>query len=442
MLRILLISVLLMANSFVLLAQPKKGYLGENHDYKPMKINIDDSGEKYIRFITWLQMWGKYTETNPNYTDINGESVDNTTDLGIRRARILAYAQISPRFLLLMHFGINNQQVATGGLTAGTGKKPQIYFHDLWAEYRIYGDYLSMGSGLHYWHGLSRMTNASTLNFMTLDAPIFNWPNIELTDQFARQFGVYAKGKLGKLDYRVAVNKPFIAGVQPTASALPFSGNAINVQNTNFAYAGYFDYQFLDQESNKLPYKVGTYLGKKKILNIGAGFYVHPEATANIENNEVNLNDQMLFAGDLFYERPLKNDMAISIYSVFYNFDFGPNYLRNVGIMSGTGGIGGANSQPTIGTGNIWYTQVGFLTPDFNDGQHLMPFVTYTRKDFEALPEATNQFDFGVNYFINGHHSKLTLQYSTRPVPITGNTPNDIEIETLGELILQAHIFI
>jgi hypothetical protein len=34
---------------------------------------------------------------------------------------------------------------------------------------------------------------ASTLNFLTIDAPIFNWPLIENSDQFARQMGLFAK---------------------------------------------------------------------------------------------------------------------------------------------------------------------------------------------------------------------------------------------------------
>lgn len=430
-----LFALLLAFLSSIAISQNKTGYFGENHDYKQMKINIDESGDKYIRFITWLQMWGKYTETNPGYTDYKGEAVDNTLDFGVRRARILAYAQVSPRFLILMHFGINNQQFGAGGLPGQAGKKPQIYFHDLWSEFRVVEDALYIGTGLHYWHGLSRMTNASTLNFMALDATIFNWPNIEQSDQFARQMGVYAKGKIGKFDYRISANKPFLNGPLPEINNL--TANSINIQNDNFAYAGYFEYQFLDQESNKLPYKVGTYIGAKNILNLGAGFYAHSESSGNIENGEVQLHDQIHLSGDLFYERKLKGDMAVSLYSVFYNFDFGPNYLRNIGIMSATGGPGGANSQPTIGTGNIFYTQFGYVLPAFNDGQRFMPFVTYTYKDFEAFPEATSQFDAGFNYFINGHHSKITLQYSDRPVL------NELqEVEKRGELILQTHIFL
>jgi hypothetical protein len=42
--------------------------------------------------------------------------------------------------------------------------------------------------------GLSR-TMASTLNFLTIDAPIFNWPLMKTP--FARQMGLFAKGKYG-----------------------------------------------------------------------------------------------------------------------------------------------------------------------------------------------------------------------------------------------------
>ena len=51
----------------------------------------------------------------------------------------------------------------------------QIYMHDVWTEFMLVPKKLYIGTGLHYWNGVSRMANASTLNFMTLDAPIFNW---------------------------------------------------------------------------------------------------------------------------------------------------------------------------------------------------------------------------------------------------------------------------
>ncbi|MFA0962411.1 porin [Roseivirga sp. BDSF3-8] len=400
-----------------------------DESYAPLTVNLNESGSKYVRFIIWNQFWATATENNPGtITDPDDEQDDWTTDLALRRARILAYAQISPRFLILTHFGVNNQSFVAGGVD-GTNKKPQLFFHDVWNEYMVIPDKLYVGTGLHYWHGVSRLTNASTLNFMTLDAPIFNWPTIELTDQFARQFGFYAKGKLGQFDYRIALNKPFAAG-----SLTSLNQNfAVNIPTDNWATAGYFMYQFRDQESNKLPYMVGSYLGTKSIFNIGAGFYHHPEASAIQEGLTIEQQDHSLFGVDVFYEEPTASGGGISIYSVYYNYDFGDNYLRNVGILA----INGNNAQPTIGTGSIWYTQAGYAFPKNDIGGQFMPYATLTYKDFEALEESSFQYSAGLNYFISGHNAKVTIEYANRPYFVNGQKDS-----SLAQVILQTHIFL
>jgi hypothetical protein len=79
-----------------------------------LKLNINPEGSKYIRFIVWNQIWARSTQNNPG-TLVNGEARKNTWDVGARRLRILTYAQITPRYLVLAHIGINNQTFATGG---------------------------------------------------------------------------------------------------------------------------------------------------------------------------------------------------------------------------------------------------------------------------------------------------------------------------------------
>ena len=228
--------------------------------------------------------------------------------------------------------------------------------------------------GLHYWNGISRMTSHSTLNFMAVDAPIFNWPLIELTDQFARQFGFYAKGTLGKLNYRMALNKPFSVGAggrYDEATDRPIAFNAIN---DHWATQGYFDYQFWDTESNKLPYFVGSYLGTKRVFNLGFGWHQHRDATSSKNAAGVTQSHSISLLGlDAFLDMPLNKSTgtALTVYSVYYHYDFGPNYIRNVGIMNvgfgaGSSQNGPGNAQPMIGTGQIFYTQGGFLLPEKN----------------------------------------------------------------------------
>lgn len=428
-----------------------------------LKFNLDSTGTKYMRAIVWNQIWFRSTEMNPG-TMINGEPASSSTDIGNRRLRILLYAQISKRYMVLAHFGINNQTFTNGGAasTTGTGgygaaKKPGMFFHDAWNEYAVIlpgesGKFsLSLGGGLHYYMGLSRMTMSSTLNYLAADAPIFNWPLIENSDQFARQMGLFAKGKYGKFEYRLSYNKPFATNLAPVDATDANRAVAVdNSGNTKWSKAGYFEYQFLDVESNLLPYKVGSYLGTKKVFNVGAGFYNAPDATRTSVNTEIRKHDIKLFAGDVFLDMPVGTKKgAVTVYSVFYDYNFGPNYLRNLGIMNvgladpnftGSPALAGAgNAQPLIGSGTIWYTQAGFLIPDSHDKPkvRIQPFGAFTHKNFDALDKASSQFDIGSNFYIDGHHAKITTQYSTRPVY---TAPNSSSLK--GEFLVQLHVYL
>jgi hypothetical protein len=442
-----------------------------DHSYKPLTINLSADGSKYLRFIIWNQMWASVTQNNPGTMGIDGMSKKTTADFGIRRARILAVAEVSPRFLVLAHFGINNQTFANGGVPAGgatgnagnltvgvnpqtglgsatgtSAKKPQLFFHDIWTEYKI-TDWLYAGAGLHYWNGISRFSSHSTLNFMAIDAPIFNWPNIELTDQFARQMGIYTKGTLGKISYRFALNKPFAVGSGGSFDTATQRPIATNTLTDNWATQGYVAFQFLDKENDKLPYFVGSYLGTKTVFNLGAGWYHHAGSTSSkLMDGSIQTHDTKLFGVDAFLDIPINkaSGTAITSYAVLYSYDFGPNYLRNIGIMNvgfgpGTTQNGNGNLQPTIGTGTIFYTLHGFLLPSsiLKDKGRLQPFGALTHKNFEFFDDSNWQYDLGMNYYINGHQAKITFQYSQRPL-----FENFKKSGSAGEFILQTHIFL
>jgi hypothetical protein len=454
---------------FCLLAVGFMGIMNVNaqvdHSYKPLTLKLNEDGSKYVRFIMWHQIWATYTDNNNGTRDIEGNLQENTFDVAMRRSRFLAYAQVSPRCLILTHWGINNQSFTNGGASAvgfaagaspgasNGGKRPALYMHDAWTEFEIFKDKLSIGAGLHYWNGISRMTNASTLNFMTLDAPIFNWATIEGTDQFARQYGIYAKGQISKLDYRLAINKPFSFGSNLSTVT---SANAVNILNERWATQGYVNWMFWDKESNKLPFMVGSYLGTKKVFNIGAGFHNHPDMTGQrvIAGTDTSFarNNVMLFGADAYLDMPLNKEKgtAINAYVAYYNYDFGPNYIRNIGILNlhtasvptASSWAGGGNAQPTIGTGSILYGHVGYLLPALKNGHKVMPYAAYTYKNFDRIGEASSQFDLGLNYFVIGHNAKVTLQYSTRPTYVTDANNAVVRDGSKGEFILQTHIFL
>lgn len=448
------------------------GFSGDEagEESRPLVIKLSDDGKKYVRFILWGQIWARALQNNPGTLGVDGRPVDWTTDIGIRRARMLAYASVSPRFLIMLHFGINNQTFMNGGVAGGgdsgnagllpidpnvpiifndmsSAKKPQMFIHDIWNEFKVTPE-LYIGAGLHYWNGVSRLSSAGTLNFLTMDAPIFNWGNIELTDQFARQFGFYAKGQIRNWDYRVALNKPFSVGSGGTFDPVRQRPIAFNDQNDNWATQGYIAYQFWEHENNKLPFFVGSYLGDKKVFNVGGGWHHHPQATSSIDQSGVkNRHDIGLLGMDVFLDLPLHTALgisAITFYGVAYRYDFGPNYIRNIGIMNtglgrGTTQNGPGNSQPMIGTGNIFYFQSGYMLPKKLMGNlgGFQPFGSLTVSDFEYFDQAAMQYSLGFNYLISDHRAKLSLEYRRRPY-----FENFLRTGGAGELILQTHIIL
>jgi hypothetical protein len=332
---------------FLLVSQISFGQqreVGEpDESYKPLTLRLNDEGTKYIRFISWLQVWGVGQKGQ------NEDDAFRFTPL-VRRARLLTYAQISPRFLILTHFGLNNLNSANMTISGVQGNGPQIFLHDAWAEFKVL-DALYIGGGLHYWNGLSRLTNSSTLNFLTLDAPqpFFGWHALGRSDQFARHLGIYAKGEIGKLAYMLAVNDALVenleAGVtinEELSMNTRSVYNDVNESKGRRIVNGYFKYQFLDKESSKLPYAVGSYFGSKDILNLGFGFHYHrdglirlnqtglPTTTFNELETNTTRQDAFHFAVDAFMDRTIsggENGTAITALAAYYRFDYGGNYF-------------------------------------------------------------------------------------------------------------------
>lgn len=441
----LLLGLLMAANG--LLGQGSPDYTGG------LKVPLNEDGSKYFRLITWHQMWA--TTSQLGGTDAPDPSLNFT----LRRSRFLMYAQINKRFLILTHFGLNSLTPASmGGLstsndrdpnpTPGRGYNGSFFMHDAWVDYTVIpGGKLNIGGGLHYWNGVSRLTNQSTLNFMTLDAPLTNWFSLGTSDQFARHLGFFAKGQLGRLDYRFGLNqgttRSLFAGAQDPERNYTLYGNP-SKPGGGLITQGYVNYQFWDKESNLLPYFVGTYLGTKKVFNIGAGFFNHPEATTTYRNDSVDVavgtNSARSFGVDAFLDMPLGqggSKGALTAYAVYYNHNWGENY---------SGGLRFA------GTGNAFYGKLGYLLPKFSDKVRVQPYVAATVASLDAWKQkgldntTATDIKIGTNFFLDGHHSKITLEYymSNAYAPgsgigVTTQAPRD---DMAGMVRLQLMIFL
>lgn len=370
----------------------------------------EEQPDKFLRAITWAQFQMNY----------NGNSPDEVSDTNflLRRARLLFLAQITDKFLTVFHIGLNNMSSFNMD-PLGTGDGSQVFLHDAWVQYN-FNEKLSVGGGLHYFNGISRLNNQSTLNLLTLDSNRSSWATLGLSDQFARHIGVFAKGTLGKFQYQVAVNNSIansldtrtVMSDQATYNGLNNLGSAESLYN----YAGYFNYHFLDKESNYLPYKIGSYLGSKKVFTVGGGFFAHPNGSVFQTQNNLSGEDVLLYAFDAFYDAPIGDkNAAITAYAVHQQNNYGKNYLFG-----------------PYGSGSMTYAHAGYLFSSENKNFKLQPYLSYATHSFDAVDDNRNIFGVGINAYLSGHHSKLTLEYKS----------DDFGVNTQEFVTLQAMIYL
>lgn len=435
-------------------AQPKP----KANTIEELRLKLNEDGSHYLKWTFSNQVWIRYNQSNPG-TTVLGEGANETFDIGLRRTRIQFYGQLTDHVFFYTQFGQNNFNFLSGQNASNSGnRKFQVFFHDALGEYKIWkdNDWLKLGGGLTIANGLSRFSQPSVSTIMTLDVPVFAQATVDQTDEFSRKLSIYARGQVGKFDYRVVLSDPF--PVTSNGQAAPAIGpNATFAQTGHHKqYQGFFMWNFFDKESNVTPYMTGTYLGKKKVFNLEAGFITQKNAmwTSTDGGVTTNYQDMKLWSAALFYDAPVNAEKgtALSAYAGYYNLDYGTNYLRYNGAMNPANGlatgsqyIAGStgNAFPMFGTGQVLYAQVGYLLKKDLLGEGngtLMPYASLMSANYDRLEDQMNVWDVGVNWFIKGHNSKITLDYQNRPAFI--NQGGDyIKDGTKGQVLLQYQIY-
>ncbi len=419
---------------------------------KPLKLSLNEDGSHYIQFTGLVQTWIRYDQSNPSST-VNGQHANakNTFDVGLRRVRFQTMGQITDRAFFYTQIGENSVSYLSE-------RKFGLFIMDATADYEFIKKHLSVGAGLGSWVGPLRFSSPAVASIMGMDLPVCLQTTNDLNDQFVRKYMMFAKGKIGKLDYRVSISKPMIvnsatntpsniSGGQAPIGSLSTAGFQNNIatfstRGANPQLNTYLYYQFFDQEANKNPYQIGTYHGAKKVFNIGGGiqyqkkamWYTTPDAARPAKIDTVS--HQLLTAGiDVFYDAPINKEKgtALNFYAAYLYSDYGKNYIRNLGVMNPADGgqgysgssankglynSGGGNAFAMNGTGSTISAQLGYKMKDELLEEHgtFMPYVMTQLSGFQFFDyKIMSTFDVGVNWLIKGHNAKITLDYQNRP---------------------------
>jgi hypothetical protein len=246
---------------------------------------------------------------------------------------------------------------------------------------------------------------------LTLDRSLF----IRTPFTTTRDMGVAVWGNLaeGKFQYRLDAmegRKALSADVMP---------------KTGFRYSARAHLSLWDPET-EYGYK-GTYLGKKKVLTLGAAVQTEPEVVYQDAVAKTGKLDYNAYTVDMFYERPINETGAFTLSGAYENIDFDDAYL-GLNPDSGTCGLNGQK--------NGWYGKVGYLLPT----KPLQLFARYESWKFAQLNNVYNQqldwFGVGANYFMMDNVLKLTVEYSSATFDQVGEF-DGVATNDVGTLITQ-----
>jgi hypothetical protein len=349
-----------------------------------------------IHYAFQLYFQSRDTGSGPNGTD-------STTDIYFKRNRLMLFGQVNDvyGFYSAIQFQ-GDERIYGTTVTETPGKNFDIldtYFTADWS------DAVRLRAGLTK-DQLVRESNESCFEPLSVDRSYFVYTNLP---RLNRDFGVVLWGNVADalLQYRVAAMK---------------GTDDINDPKSSLRYTARAHVSLLDPEYS-ISYKA-TYLGKKKVLTVGAGYQVESDAVYGNVAGLSDAKDYKAFTYDVFFEYPTPGG-TFTVSGAYLEEDLGEAYK-------------GADPDPRSiglnGEKNGWYAKAGYLLPGKIGGADLQVYGRYEKWSFAQLQGIYDQeikwSAFGVNYLINGQDLRLTLEYSLNDYSREDASNKDFETVT------------
>jgi hypothetical protein len=193
-----------------------------------------------------------------------------------------------------------------------------------------------------------------------------------------------------------------------------FEGRGVGEPNDedNLMYSGRLVLNLLDPEPGY--YNQSTYYGEKDILAFGVAGMHQTDAVGTAADPE----DFTGYSFDFLFEKNFEDFGVLTLEAAYYDFD------DNGASVQDPNGV----FTPLARQGESWFVLVGYLLPqEIGYGRvmgRLQPFFRYldyrrskkgkaalTALGLGALEEG---FDAGLNYILDGHNARFTMQYQQR----------------------------
>ncbi|WP_456434496.1 selenite/tellurite reduction operon porin ExtI [Thermosulfuriphilus sp.] len=343
-------------------------------------VEVYREGDMSFHVGFWGQAWYQYVD---DYRDTNndGKGDESLNDFMTRRAYFYVKGIINPWFSFFLHYagdrlgqdGLDNPSV---GLGSG------LALRDGWITVKLAGDALMLQAGRMYVPFTRNYGTTSTKTLLTTD---LDWgqggvrSGIFYPSKVGRDDSVTLWGNLsgGKFQYRLMIGE----GVE---------SSSLNPED-NLRFAGRVSVSLFDPETGW--FNKGTYLGKKRVLSIGAGF----DYQEDINFSATKIDDYSAWTVDLFWDQPLGAG-AITLEAAYIDIDNSANGVTYTYLSSGD-------------DASIVSLKAGYLLPGKVGIGQFQPFVHYQNFDVDKEDD-TDVYGFGFNYYIKGLANKISVDFT------------------------------
>lgn len=174
---------------------------------------------------------------------------------------------------------------------------------------------------------------------------------------------------------------------------------------------------------------LGTYLGTRTVLTIGAGYDYQPDVAYADWTNRLNKQDYKGKTVDIFYEQPTASG-TYALSAAYLEYDVG-DAINN-------------NPDPSLPSNTqleAHYIKAGYLLPNKLGPGRLQLFGRYDKAKYNLNSGYQDQkvAAIGANYYIDGQKVKLTLEHAKTDFDKqhpTDNTLRDNSVTTFGVQVI------
>lgn len=301
----------------------------------------------------------------------NPEPEPNTSNLFVRRLRLMFGGQVAKNVSFFVETDAPNLGKT---LPAGKNIQPSLILQDAFAELRV-ADALTLDAGLMFIpFSRNSLQSAATLLPIDYGTNTFN-DSAPTQSATGRDTGFQARGYFAKnrLEYRIGA----FQGFRDTGS------------DDAFRYAGRVQYNVLDPETGF--FYTGTYLGKKKILAVGAAFDGQKDFHA--------------YAADAFFDYPI-GPGAVTAQFDYNHFDGGKTLI-------------------TLAKQNDILIEAGYLVKALK----LTPVLQFSHRNLSHLSTGDEKRTaVGASYWWAGQNANIKALY-TRIAPRGLDSQNEVTVQ-------------